>query len=927
MQRHATKLKLSAALVSGAFTLVALSGCGHSESTATLLAEAQQYQQKGDLKGALIQLKNAVEKSPEDGEARFQLGSLEMEMRDVASAEKELRKARSLGIPTDRVLPLLGKVDLQQGHFKELLEDIPAEQAAKSALLLALRGDALIATGKPAEAKQAYDQALALNPNQGEALLGLARHAMSQHDRDGAFHYLDEAVAKDAKNPEIWMTRGVVMRMEGRVDDALAAYDQVLKLKPDHFSAHVEKAYIEIARGQFPAAKTEIETAEKISPNNMLVTYTRALYEFSQGKHAAAHEALLKVLKNAPDHMPSILLAGAAELSLGSTQQAEQHLRKYLESNPDNVYARKLLAQAQLKSAQPADAAATLAPVLKDSIQDPQLLALAGASYMQTRDFDKASNYLEKAAALAPKAVGVRTSLGIAKLAQGQEARGLSELETATTLDPKSIQAAMALIQTEMHLKHYDKALAAVQNLEKQQPGNPQVQNVKGAVYVVKGDAASARAAFEKALALQSSFFPATVNLARLDIQDKKPDAARQRFEKLLETDKNNASAMAALGELAMSQKRADEATSWFEKASNVNPDAIAPAITLGTHYLRTNQPQKALTLARKFQTANPTNPDVLELLGQAQVVNKDLTGALDTYGKLVNVLPKSAQAQLRLAGVHMLMKNESAAADDLKRAVDLQPDFVPARLAQIDLALRNKRFDDALAMARKIQSLNEKSPVGFAVEGDVLVAQGKPAQAVGAYDKALTLALGKDFSVVLKAAQAENAAGKHKEAQARLGQWMKANPNDLGAALAMSELQLVGKDYKAAIATLEDVQKRAPNNVLVLNNLAYAYQQQKDPRALATAEQAYKLASDNAQVADTLAWMLLEQGNTARALPLLQKAVTTAPNAAEIRYHYAVGLQKSGDKLGARKELDKLLAENKNFPQAEEARALLKTL
>jgi len=715
--------------------------------------------------------------------------------------------------------------------------------------------------------------------------------------------------------------------MQGKADEALAAYDQALKLKPDDFDAHIEKAYILISRGQFPAAKVEIDAADKATPNNLLTTYTRSLYEFAQGQYAAAHDGVLKVLKSAPEHMPSILLAGASELNLGSTQQAEQHLRKYLESNPNNVYARKLLAQVQLKTNQAADAVATLAPAMKDASQDPQLLALAGQSYMQVHDFDKASNYLQQAAALAPKAAVVRTSLGLSKLAQGQEASGLSDLEMAAALDPKSVQAGMALVETEMRLKHYDKALAAIQTMEKQQPDNPQMQNLKGGVYMMKGDRANGRAAFEKAVALQPTFMPAVSNLARLDMLDNKPDAARQRFEKVLEKDKNNTAAMESLANLALAQKKPDEATSWFEKASNAHPDAVSPAIMLGTHYLRSNQPQKALTLARKFQTSNPTNPDVLELLGQSQVATKDLSGALDTYGKLVNVLPKSAQAQLRLAGVHMLMKNDQAAADDIKRAVELQPDFLPARVAQVEQAVHAKHFDDALAVARDLQKSKEKGKVaaGFAIEGDVQMIQGKQAQAAEAYDKAF--ALTKRPELLLKSSAALNAAGKGKEAQARLTQWLKDNPNDVGVSKLLAQFDLAAKAYKPAIALLEGIRKNEPNDPATLNNLAWAYQQEKDPRALPTAEQAYKLAANDPGVIDTLGWVLLEQGNTGRALPLLQKASSLAPHAPEIRYHYAVGLQKSGDKQGARKELDALLAENKNFPQIDDARALLKAL
>jgi putative PEP-CTERM system TPR-repeat lipoprotein len=926
MSRHPNKLKLTAAILSGAFMVAGLSACGRSnESTEQLLTEAKQYQQKGDLKSAMIQLKNAVEKSPDNGEARMELGSLELRMGDNASAEKEFRKARSAGIAADRVLPLMAKAMSEQGKFKEILDEVTPEVAAKSAPLLTLRGDALLATGKGDEGKQAFEQALALNANSGNALLGLARYAVARQDREAAQRYIDDAMAKDPKNADVVMAHGTMLRTQGKADEALAAFDQVLALNPYHHTAHIEKAYINITRGKFAEAKTEINAAEKNAPGNLLVIYTRALYDFSQGKYQAAQDSLQRVLKVAPDHMPSILLAGASELNLGALQQADQHLRKYLENNPDDIYARKLLAQVQLKSAQPADAAATLAPALKSAADDPQVLALAGESYMQVHDFNKASAYLEKATALAPKAAGLRTSLGLSKIAQGDKTGGISELELATTLDPKSAHAAMALVQTEMSLKNYDKALAAVSALEKQQPDNPQVLTLKGAVYMVKGDIPSARAALDKAVALQPTFIPAVQNLARLDLVEKKPDAAKQRYAKVLEKEPNNTDAMRAMGELALIQNHPDEATTWFEKASNTVPNAVGPAITLGKHYLRTGQIQKALILARKFQTANPTNPELVELLGQAQIASKDTAGALETYSKLVNLVPKSAAPHLRLAGVHMLMQNNAAAADDLKRAVELQPDLIPARLAQAELALRMGRADDALALARQIQKMNDKSPVGYATEGDILMAQKKPAQAQPAYDKALALA--KAPEILVKSLQAMTLTGKGKEAQARAVQWLKERPDDILVGMYVTENSLAAKDYKTAIARLEDIVKRAPNNAAALNNLAYAYQQEKDPRALATAEQAYKLASNHPGVMDTLGWLLVEQGDTSRGVPLLQKASSLVPKSSEVRYHLAVGLNKAGDKAGARKELDKLLADDKSFAQADEARALLKTL
>ena len=925
MSRNA-QLKRTAAIVSAVLVLGAgVSACSRDESTATLLAEAKDYQQKGDKKAALIQLKNAVAKSPEDAEARIQLGALYLDMGDVISADKEIRKARSLGMSAERTTPLLAKTLQIQGKSKELLDEITPAAAQNSAPLLALRGDAYLATGDAAKAKEAFEQALALKPNSGDALVGLARHALLQKDTAGGERYIAEAMAKDANNPEVWMFRGAMLRAQNKLPEALAAFDKVLTLEPTHRSAHLDRAHLEIGTGKFDAAKADIDAAAKISPNNLMVTYTQALLDFTQGKAAAAQGSLQKILRAAPEHMPTILLAGAVELQLGATGQAEQHLRKYLGAYPDNLYARKMLAQALLKNAQPSDAVEALAPALKEPSEDPQLLALAGESYLQARNYGKATDYFEKASALAPKAAVLHTSLGLSRIGAGQQEKGLADLATAAALDPKNQRAGMALVQAELSLKHYDKALAAVQNLEKAQPDSPEVQNAKGGIYMVKGDRAAARAAFEKAVALQPTYFAAVTNLAQLDMQDKQPDAAKKRFEAVLAKDAKNFGAMAALAEIAVAQNRPEEATTLLEKASNANPDAIAPVLKLGGHYLRTKQAPKALTLARKYQTLHPTNADLLDLLGQAQMGTGDQTGALDTYSKLVNVMPKSALAQMRMATVQVQMKNQDAAADSLKRAVELQPDFIPAYAAQVELAVRQGRSDDALAIARKLQKDNPKSPAGYVMEGDIQLSQGKAAQAVAPYQKAQQMVQTPQMTV--KLAEVMKRGGRAGDVPALLAGWQKQHPEEPIVAMYAAEALMADKQFKPAIAIFENVLKRTPNNPVALNNLAWAYQQTKDPRALATAEQAMKVTVDSPAVMDTLGWLLVEQGNTARGLPLLQKAVTLAPEASEIRYHLAVGLHKSGDKAGARKELDKLLAQNKPFAQIDEARALLKML
>lgn len=921
------RLIVSVALVSEVLLLTGgLAACSKFQGSEALVAEAKEYQKKGETKAAIIQLKNALQKNPDDADARYLLGAIYYDAGDLPSAEKELRKALSLGANSAKVLPILGKTLLAQGQFQKVLNDIalPAGATADPELL-ALRGNAFLALGKAGEARESFSLALKQNPDFAEALIGSAKQSLLERDSATAASLVDKAIDKNPKNVDAWLFKGDLLRAQGKNEDALVVYAKAAELKPNNIAPHIARAHIHINAKQFDAANADLEAARKADSKSLLIVYTQALLEFSQGKHAKALESIQQVLRVAPEHMPSVLLAGAVQYALGSTQQAEQHLKKYLEQSPGNPYASRLLIAALLKNGDTARAVKLLTPMLAHGEKDPQLLTLAGETYMQARDFSKATDYFEKASALAPQAVMVRTALGMSRLAQGENARAIAELELATDLDGKPTEAGVLLVMTHMRLKEYDKALAALEKLEKAQPDNPLLQNLKGGVYLGKKDARAARSSFEKALALQPSYFPAVANLAQMDMGEKKPDAARKRLEAFLKVDKKNAQAMMGLARLALAEGRKDEATAWLERASNENPDDARSATVLASHYLQLGEKQKALALAQKLQTNNPASPEILDLLAQTQLANNDPTSALQNYKKLVALAPTSPAAQFRLASAHMAMQNQSAAAEALKAALALKPDYMDAQVALAALELHKGNHEQALGIARQIQKQSAKLSTGHVLEGDILLSQKKPELAVKAYERAY--AISKNGPTVIKLHESLKLAGKEKEGEARLIQWLKEHPGDISTRMYFATASFMGQQNRTAIEQYQTVLQTDPKNLAALNNLALAYQQEKDSRALEFAEKAHALAPDNAAVLDTLGWILVERGDVGRGLPHLQKAVTLAPNAPDVRYHLAQGLAKSGDKAKARNELEQLLASQKSFSKIDEAKALLKQL
>jgi putative PEP-CTERM system TPR-repeat lipoprotein len=898
-----------------------LGGC-KSDSPESLLAEAKQFQQKGDKKSAQIQLKNALAKDPENGEARFLLAKVSYELGDLAAAEKEVRRAIELKYQQEEAGTLLAQVLMGQGEFQKVLDE--TEFAKRTPALLALRGEALLGLRKMDQARQEFNDALAASPDSAAALTGLARLSAMSKDFDAARDFAEQAIAKDASSVAAWTFKGELLRNQQKPEEAMAAFKEVLKLDPSNRNANLESAYLDIVAGKFDAAQAAIDAARKGGPKNITVLYMQSVLDFSRGNYKAAHETLQAVQKVAPDHLPSTLLAGATDYHLGNLKQAQLALRKYLDAIPANPYARKLLVATQLRSGEPGEAMATLGPVLKDKVTDASLLEMAGEAATQLRQPEKAVAYLEQAIALAPERAQLHMALGQARLAQGDRTHALSELDRAVELDSKSLPPLAALARTHMELGNADKALALLAAREAQFAQEPQFHMLRGLALVMKKDNAGARASFVKAVEMAPTSFPAVASLARLEVLEQKPEAARQHLQALLQKDPNNVLAMTALAQLADQAGQAAEATRLLESAVTAQPEQLAPALRLGGYYLRTNEPAKAVALMKKMQVENPSSTSLLDLMIRAQVAGGDVNGALESASKLVNLAPKSALAHLRLAAVHLGLKNENAAAEDLKKAVALAPDYMPAHLMQADLALNKGEPDKALAILRALQKSHPKSAAGFLAEGDMLMMQKKPAQAVPLYEKSLELL--KTPQMVLKLSTALRLSGKAKEADERVAQWRQSQPDDPLTGMYVAEQSISAKQYRQAASQLEAVLKKLPNNASALNNLAWVYQQEKDARALPTAEQAYKAAGDNPQVMDTLGYLLVEQGKLERGLALLRKAAGLAPQAGEIRYHLAVGLHKSGDKAGARKEVEAALA-GAQFAQADDARSLLKQL
>ena len=905
---------------------VGLSACGDSgKELQEHFDRALDYRSSGDMRAAVIELKNVLQIDPEHAEARWLLGRSYVALGDGASAEKELGRAADLGFTSPEMDRAMVRAVLLQGRFDDALGRIEKLSASEfDAGWLILRGQAQLGLQNVDEAKLAFDAALKNDPSNNDARRGLARIGLMAGDTQAAEKQLDKALQSAKDDIQTWILKGELELSLRKPESAQASFENALELSSDSAAARMGIVRAMLAQGKADEAAGHIDALSKGSPNHPLVNYLKALAARQSNDLDGAQAALREVLRVAPNHAPSLLQAGQIHYMRREFEQARDVLQRYLTQLPDNLAAKKLLAAVYIELKQPQKAVDLLGPMAAQAPNDPQLLAMLGTAHMSQRDFQAGKTYLGQAADLAPDAAAIRTQLAVSHLASGDSADAISELEAALESDPAFSRADVLLILTHFQNREFDKALAAAEKLAEKQPSNARVQNLLGAAHEGKKDYALARESYRKAVELDPAYATAALNLARLDLRDGKRDEARAAYDAILETHEDQPVALVALAKMASDDGRAQEGIALLERARDKNPRAVQPRLILANYQLRRGNAAEALTLAREAYDISPRLPAAALLLGRAQIANGMTDDAISSLSELAERYPKSVDTHMQLALAYGQKRDVANTRRALERVLELQPGNPLATLGLGNLALRTGKLDEAAKIAGELQQSQPKSPAGFSLQGDVLMASNKPREAASAYQTALDKAPGS--ATVLKLYAARSRAGQP-DAGATLTTWLNEHPNDAAVRLAYaSTLHQAGKRARA-VAEYEQVLKAQPGSVLALNNLAWLYFEDGDSRAIDLAQRAYERAPERAEIIDTYGWLLIKNGSVEQGLTLLEKAARRAPENGDIRYHLAAGLAQAGEKTRARRELTAALDSGKPFSEKAAAQTLLKEL
>lgn len=194
-----------------------------------------------------------------------------------------------------------------------------------SPVLPAIRARLAILLDDREQTRAAIDRALALDPDEPQALAARAtyRHGI-ESDLEGARADLLSAVELEPGSSDLWNLLGSIENTRGAEREAEAALRHAISLDPQDPVPHANLAFMLLEQDRIEEAKAEIDTAIALDPEFHIALVARGRYHLQTGDTEKARQDLLAGTTANPAYAQGLILLGSAHYNSGDIEPAEQ---------------------------------------------------------------------------------------------------------------------------------------------------------------------------------------------------------------------------------------------------------------------------------------------------------------------------------------------------------------------------------------------------------------------------------------------------------------------------------------------------------------------------------------------------------------------------------------------------------------------------
>ncbi len=368
------------------------------------------------------------------------------------------------------------------------------------------------------------------------------------------------AIELKPEEPLAYVKRADAERRQGNLSRALEDAERAMALSDDILLVSSRLAAILYESGRFDEAARHYEKVLDFAPDSAEIWYQLGLTQFRAGRAAEAIEALNGAASRHRDFWEAYYLRGAVFLSIGGLDEAESDFRTALDLAPDAPLAREALvelyfdqnlpeealvlienalaarpdeaplylrlADAHRRSGRTTDAIEAVGKALQKNPNLPEAYLRLGELWLDEAvaqgdavAAEKAVEALSNVAKMDPSNGAATLALGRAYLALGDEERGFSELQRASSATPVPAEALRLLGDLYRARRNPAEAVTAYHVYLKLSGDSPAVLETLGDAYVESGSPERGAEVYLKLAALEPRRVTPLVKAARAYLQ------------------------------------------------------------------------------------------------------------------------------------------------------------------------------------------------------------------------------------------------------------------------------------------------------------------------------------------------------------------------------------------------------------------------
>jgi putative PEP-CTERM system TPR-repeat lipoprotein len=578
--------------------------------------------------------------------------------------------------------------------------------------------------------------------------------------------------------------------------------------------------------------------------NAQLLIEAKAL--IAQNEKSEAVINLKNILQKDPTHSEARFLLGKIYLGADDYLSAEKEFRRAVKNNPENVQAILMLAKTQLSLSQFDNVIVTLKDASFVNTKDQVYkLLLTGQAYLSLEKIDLAKEQIQEANDLSSDSQ--HSILGNALVAayENSSNEALAILNDLLAKDDKFQEAWLLKGSIHSNEKQFKEAAEAYLAYFKLKPANFGIQTLVAHNYIKANDFESAKPHVDALLKINDNH--PTINVLAAQIRYSEEDylASKELADKAVSST-NNALAQMISGLSSYHLGRYEQAYYQLNTIADLLPKDHRVNKVLALLQGKLGYEKELKETLGQFTQLTEDDALLYANIGQELANKGDKKAAQEMFSKASDLAPDNARIKAQL-GIIKLLNTDDSGLIELKKAIDLDPNFKSANIALVMNYLKNNETQKAKEIADQWLAKNPKNTAAIILRGNIALQSKQKNEAIKYFNQATIIEpenvvpwfnlaviaadkkhfiksnelLDKIFALDLEYPYAYRLAisnslklDKQLELEAKILAFIKGNPNAIWPRVILAKRLTIKKEYQQAINLLEELTnyKTLPN-------------------------------------------------------------------------------------------------------------------